>query len=538
MEETIDSFPLISAEEIGRWFLKRPGKDGKAVDAQQSLDDGVQLAHDGFVDLGTLRYKVEKVDANRQRYTVTARVKSSHFSAVSYITFVEGVVHAESVSKATPKGILSYEKAGCNCCVGLGETDKHVSALSWALCDVTQRRRLDTCTSVRNAWIGKQASEFSRRSAHQKMYSLETAKNAIDVNSGSAYVYDPSKCEQVSLEKLRLHLEGIGIHAAMFAHSDMCKDSSAHSISSSPLKNRPAKKFRTSEGTPAPTNPNPLSPARSPVRRKTKIRDDSSSFNLLSFNLSTQSTDAGRRLFVDVDSYAPSSGSSSSADIDDHDQYWLKYTPQNVYIELKISDRNILENGEMLTDRHMNAARKIIRHQFPGFPGDVSMSDASMQDTLIVSQGTPNMSYLYAQRSLQFHHTGELHWNVSYMRAGADHVEIYDSLYRVCPANLAMQLLNLYGDLARNKVKFEIFQHQRGALDCGLFAIAAAVEICFGGDPSLLDEGAFFDQERMRPHLKECFTAGRFTVFPRTQSLRPRIAGVEIKNLTRTGKGN
>ena len=51
-------------------------------------------------------------------------------------------------------------------------------------------------------------------------------------------------------------------------------------------------------------------------------------------------------------------------------------------------------------------------------------------------------------------------------------------------------------------------------LDCGVFSIAYAVEICFGRNP----EEAHFNQKLMRRHLFECLSKQQLTLFPESQS--------------------
>ena len=53
-------------------------------------------------------------------------------------------------------------------------------------------------------------------------------------------------------------------------------------------------------------------------------------------------------------------------------------------------------------------------------------------------------------------------------------------------------------------------QNQVGGSDCGLFAIAFAVSICLGMNPSKF----IYDQENMRRHLIECIENQKFSNFP------------------------
>ena len=54
--------------------------------------------------------------------------------------------------------------------------------------------------------------------------------------------------------------------------------------------------------------------------------------------------------------------------------------------------------------------------------------------------------------------------------------------------------------------------HQQvGSEDCGVFAIAYAVELAFGGDP----RAVIYRQESMRSHLESCLCEGKPSPFPR-----------------------
>ena len=70
-------------------------------------------------------------------------------------------------------------------------------------------------------------------------------------------------------------------------------------------------------------------------------------------------------------------------------------------------------------------------------------------------------------------------------------------------------------------------QQQQGTLDCGLFAIAFAVEVCSGRNPQC----ASFDQKKMREHLYTCLRKGMLTSFPKISEneLLPRPSPVVHK---------
>ena len=69
-------------------------------------------------------------------------------------------------------------------------------------------------------------------------------------------------------------------------------------------------------------------------------------------------------------------------------------------------------------------------------------------------------------------------------------------------------------------LRLENVQRQKGATDCGLFAVANLVEVLTGGDP----RKARFDQGKMRDHLFWCLVEQKFTPFPKQCKDVQRIA--------------
>ena len=67
-------------------------------------------------------------------------------------------------------------------------------------------------------------------------------------------------------------------------------------------------------------------------------------------------------------------------------------------------------------------------------------------------------------------------------------------------------------------VNKEPVQQQHGSVDCGLFAIANIVALCFGYEPNKI----LFHQDRMRNHLISCLEAGQFSMFPFDVNARPK----------------
>ena len=54
-------------------------------------------------------------------------------------------------------------------------------------------------------------------------------------------------------------------------------------------------------------------------------------------------------------------------------------------------------------------------------------------------------------------------------------------------------------------------KQQNGAVDCGLFDVAYAVEVCYGYSLCVVS----FDQRKMRTHLHQCLSKRMIVPFPK-----------------------
>lgn len=91
-------------------------------------------------------------------------------------------------------------------------------------------------------------------------------------------------------------------------------------------------------------------------------------------------------------------------------------------------------------------------------------------------------------------------------------MNLYDSLQaKTLHPELREQLLALYGS-TKTHINLVPVQVQVGLMDCGCFAVAFAVSLMLGDDPSTL----FYRQKEMRGHLADCLINGCFTPFPGT----------------------
>lgn len=82
---------------------------------------------------------------------------------------------------------------------------------------------------------------------------------------------------------------------------------------------------------------------------------------------------------------------------------------------------------------------------------------------------------------------------------------------------LQVELSQLYFEFRKNEclqVSIAGIQKQQGANDCGLFAIANALEFALGYEPT----SAYYEQTKMRHHLLKCLVDQVIERFPQTNA--------------------
>lgn len=164
-------------------------------------------------------------------------------------------------------------------------------------------------------------------------------------------------------------------------------------------------------------------------------------------------------------------------------------------ITLKVSDKDQLLMGEELTDVHVNAAQKLILHQFPSYQG---LKNTLVRDSL----------GFWTNNYIQIVHSRSCHWiTVSSIGCQPGEVDIYDSLYRDIDDATRRKIEKVFG----SSITFHLpdVQKQVGFTDCGLFAIAFATNLAFGKTSKFE-----FQQDSLRPHLKACFEEKCIHIFP------------------------
>jgi len=167
-------------------------------------------------------------------------------------------------------------------------------------------------------------------------------------------------------------------------------------------------------------------------------------------------------------------------------------------------DLSDIENGSCLNDRHMFAVSSLLQQQFSNVQG---LCDCVLGSKLQFPVCTGPFC--------QILHDGRDHWLTvsNIMAPQTEQVDVYDSSFNTVSLPVKMPVACMIRLQANAmKLNMRVCTRQRGATDCGLFAIASAVALCFGKDPSSLQ----FEQSALRPWLMACLTSGKMTEAPGT----------------------
>ena len=171
----------------------------------------------------------------------------------------------------------------------------------------------------------------------------------------------------------------------------------------------------------------------------------------------------------------------------------------------------LLQDEGWLTDKHINAANKLLSNQFPNWNG--------FQDPVTLTAP----KYPYKSKScdfIQIVNIDNKHWAcIANVLSAPGVVEVYDSFssYSIRSSALHMQVAKILKTSDKSfQLKHVGVQQQRGADDCALFAIANATTLCFGSDPHITS----YVQKDLRVHLRKCFEAQHMSFFPQGQPRR------------------
>ena len=166
---------------------------------------------------------------------------------------------------------------------------------------------------------------------------------------------------------------------------------------------------------------------------------------------------------------------------------------------LNNSEIGEIQNGGMLNDKHIKAALDLIKEMNPSIEG--------LQDPILGSKLQFDVS---KGKFIQILHDGCIHW-ITVSNILTENIDIFDSLYRRVTESVKMQIASICM-CEKNEIQMHIrpFQKQRGGTDCGLFAIASAVTLSLGRNPSHYH----YEQALLRSHLVECFNKRQMSEFP------------------------
>ena len=180
-------------------------------------------------------------------------------------------------------------------------------------------------------------------------------------------------------------------------------------------------------------------------------------------------------------------------------------------VKLTYELRDILQcTFSWLTDEHIDAAQHLIKELGTGVSGLNCIAATTHCSRFAVRQDV--------HQTIQCHNIGA-HWVTSTSISGK--VVVYESLYSTVNESLKRQLAYVYEGLCNGdgslNVTVVLQQRQRGASDCGLFAIANSVALATGVDPSTIH----WDQSKMRDHLLKCFEEQKIRMFPHDVMQKP-----------------
>jgi Ulp1 family protease len=196
---------------------------------------------------------------------------------------------------------------------------------------------------------------------------------------------------------------------------------------------------------------------------------------------------------------------------DELNVYWISD------LNLTMTDKEILENNLWLTDKHMRAASKILKEQF-NINGFQDTTKTPFYQENSKTWNTENRFLRQSAPSVQIHFDGNNHWTTSLQSPKEpDTVYYVDSLgdnIKHLKLNIQIQLSQIYhNNQDVINVKVPRCQQQPNGNDCGLFAIANAVEFCF--NTGNVNFNYAFKIDELRSHLADCLENRKFTKFPK-----------------------
>jgi len=159
-------------------------------------------------------------------------------------------------------------------------------------------------------------------------------------------------------------------------------------------------------------------------------------------------------------------------------------------------------SGKWLNSSLINSAQTLMKRAYPHVHG--------LQDTQATRTALPDGDLV------QILHVNNSHWlTVSTINCLPGTVHIYDSLVgKSVTLDTKVQIACLLQTpLPQITLKLMNIEQQQNGSDCGLYAIATALELCAGNDPIK----ASWHSEEMQPHLEACLSKQKITTFPKKE---------------------
>ena len=167
---------------------------------------------------------------------------------------------------------------------------------------------------------------------------------------------------------------------------------------------------------------------------------------------------------------------------------------------LSRADKDIILNGEYLSDKHINASQKLLAMQFPTLTGF----------SLTFKQRVVGK---WMENYVQILHCRGCHLiTISTIGCQEGTVNVYDSLFTDVDDETQKAVRKVFNEAT---ISFSLpkVQRQKGTNDCGLFAIAFATKLCFSHNPVAVS-AMECTQCALRAHLITCLENAYFIDFP------------------------
>ena len=148
---------------------------------------------------------------------------------------------------------------------------------------------------------------------------------------------------------------------------------------------------------------------------------------------------------------------------------------KNMSFEVQLTEEKFdaIRSGRKLTDTHILVASKLLNAQFPDIPGH--QYSGRSQDLSFERLDGSFVQMLNNERD---------HW-LTVEGVHGSLVRVYDCLYCSTTTNTKLSIAAMMRPSSRSiSIEIQRMHRQTNAVDCGLYAIAYATELCYGNNPA------------------------------------------------------